>query len=136
VLGVLKTKVMLANYISFNTNSSRSGSRLQLKFCHPRTVSATHHHFYFSQMVRLWNHLPLTTYIYHLAYVIKQKLTKHLWNHFTVHFNSHRPYHQCMFKTINHHQLSPSLITDINLQTNNIIINVYRCTFLAVPTDL
>ena len=41
----------IRNFISFNTNSTRSGSHLKL--CHPRTVSTTHHHFYFNQIVRL-----------------------------------------------------------------------------------
>ena len=47
----------IRNFISFNTNNTRSGSHLKL--CHPRTVSTTHHHFYFNQIVRLWNHLPV-----------------------------------------------------------------------------
>ena len=75
----------IRNFISFNTNSTRSGSHLKL--CHPRTVSTTHHHFYFNQIIRLWNHLPVIN-LSLPPYVIKQKLTKHLWDHFTVNFNS------------------------------------------------
>ena len=49
----------IKNFITFNTNSTRSGSHLKL--CHPRTVSVAHHHFYFIRIVRLWNmnHLPV-----------------------------------------------------------------------------
>ena len=39
-------------YITFNTNSTRSGSHLKL--FHPRTVSVAHHHF---RIVRLWDNL-------------------------------------------------------------------------------
>ena len=34
----------IKNFISFNTNSTRSGSHLKLRY--PRTVSTAHHHFY------------------------------------------------------------------------------------------
>ena len=81
----------IRHYISFNTNSTRSGSHLKL--CHPRTVSATHHHFYFNRIVRLWNHLPVIN-LSSPPYVIKQKLTKHLWDHFMVNFN---PNQSCSF---------------------------------------
>ena len=73
------------SYISFNTNSTRSGSHLKL--CHPRTLSTTHYHFYFNQIVRLWNHMPVID-LSLPSHVIKRKLTKYLWNHFTLNFNS------------------------------------------------
>ena len=41
----------IKNFITFNTNSTRSGSHLKL--CHPRIVSTAHHHFYFNRIVRL-----------------------------------------------------------------------------------
>ena len=61
----------IRNYISFNTNSTGSGSHLKLH--HPRTVSVTHHHFYFNRIVRLWNHLPVIN-LSLPPYIIKQKL--------------------------------------------------------------
>ena len=90
----------IRNFISFNTNSTRSGSHLKLR--HPRTLSTSHHHFYFNRIVRLWNHLPVIN-LSLPPYVIKQKLTKHLWDHFTVNFNSDQscsfhflcPCHRC-----------------------------------------
>ena len=75
----------IKNFISFNTNSTRSGSHLKL--CHPRTVCTAHHHFCFNRIVRLRNHLSVIN-LSLPPYVIKQKLTKHLWGHFTVNFNS------------------------------------------------
>ena len=68
---------------NYNTNTTRSGNHLTLH--HHRTVSATHH-FYFNQIVRLWYHL-LVINVSTPSYVIKQK-PKHLWDHFTVNFNS------------------------------------------------
>ena len=29
------------------------------KLCHPRALSTNHHHFYFNQIVRLCNHMPV-----------------------------------------------------------------------------
>ena len=44
-------------------------------------------HFYFSRIVRLWNHLPPMDLS--LSYlVIKQKLRQTFWNHFLDNFNS------------------------------------------------
>ena len=71
--------------IFFNNNTTRSGSHLKLR--HTRTSSAINHHFYFNQIVRLWNQLPLID-LSLPPYIIKQQLTDHLWDHFTVNFNA------------------------------------------------
>ena len=42
----------IKDFISFNNSSTRSGSNLKL--CHPRAL-----HFYFNQIARLWNHMPV-----------------------------------------------------------------------------
>ena len=90
----------IRNHIFFTTNSTRSGSHFKL--CHSRSVTITQHHFYFNRIVRLWNYLPVID-LSSPHYVIKQKLTKHLWDHFTVNFNSDQhcsfhllcPCHRC-----------------------------------------
>ena len=75
----------IKDFISLNTSNTRSGSHLKL--CHPRAQSTNHHHFYFNRIVRLWNHMPVID-ISLPSHVIKQNLTKYLWNHFTANFNS------------------------------------------------
>jgi len=61
----------IRKHIVFNNNATRSGSHLKL--CHPRTSSAINHHFYFNQIVRIWNQLPVIDLL--SPYIIKQ-LTK------------------------------------------------------------
>jgi len=97
----------IRKYIFFNTNTTRSGSHLKL--CHPRT-SAINHHFYFNRIVKLWNQLPVID-LSLPPYIIKQQLTKHLWDHFTVNFNSDQ---SCTF-----HFLCPC----------------YRCSRLPISTN-
>jgi len=84
----------IKEFISFNTNSTRSGSHLKL--CHPRALSTNHHHFefYFNRIVRLWNHMPVIDILLS-SHVIKRNLTKYLWNHFTTNFNSD---HSCTYR--------------------------------------
>ena len=48
----------IRNYISPLTPAALD-LEAHLKLLHPRTVSTTHHHFYFNRIVRLWNHLPV-----------------------------------------------------------------------------
>jgi len=90
----------IRKYIFFNDNTTRSESYLKVR--HPMTSSANHHHFYFNRIVRLWNQLPVID-LSLSPHIIKQRLTKHLSNHFTVNFNSDQsctfhylcPCHRC-----------------------------------------
>ena len=44
-------------YVHFANNSTRSAS--SSKLVHARQTSSIHHHFYFSKILRLWNHMPI-----------------------------------------------------------------------------
>ena len=133
----------IKDFISFNTSSTRSGSHLKL--CHPRALSTNHHHFYFNRIVRLWNHMPVID-ISLPSHVIKQNLTKYLWNHFTANFNSDQswiyhylcPCYQCSRQPASSNFLNLITATDT---TNHIITNMWitvQCMYLyylAVDTD-
>ena len=76
--------------------------------------------FYFNQIVRLWNHLPVIN-LSLPPHVIKQKLTKHLWDHFTVNFNSDRSITYVHATDAQDNQSPPifSLFNDTELQISN-----------------
>ena len=64
--------------------SSKNGSNF---VCEKVPFRKSGHIFCFNRIVRLWYHLPVIN-LSLPPYVIKQKFTKHLWDHFTVNFNS------------------------------------------------
>ena len=47
----------IKNYITFASNSTRSGA--YKKLAHPMISNATQHHFYFNRIIRLHNYLPV-----------------------------------------------------------------------------
>ena len=72
-------------YVHFANNSTRSASFSKL--FHIRPTSSIHHHFYFSRIVRLWNHMPIIDLSLSTKR-IKTRLTLFLWNKFINSFNS------------------------------------------------
>ena len=81
----------IQDYISFNSNPTRSSSQSKLSCKYSRTSVACH--FYFSRVVRLWNSLPCIdlSKSYNL---IKQEISDHFWFHFRNNFN---PDNLCSF---------------------------------------
>ena len=69
-------------HITINSKSIRSGS--SSKLIHTKPISSAHQHFYFTRIVRLWNHMPILSLPTNL---IKRHLTTFLWNKFINTFN-------------------------------------------------
>ena len=78
----------IRNYITFSTHSTRSASFSKL--VHLRSNASASYHFYFARLVRLWNSLPVID-ITLPDYIIKAKITNHLWQNFINKFNSSLP---------------------------------------------
>ena len=71
-------------FISFSTSNTRFGSSNKLQYKYQR--SSIMRHFYFNRIVRLWNSLPCINLAMSID-TIKTTVSKHLWDHFTTHFN-------------------------------------------------
>ena len=73
----------ILNYVTFNQNSTRSGSSNKLK--HTSSPSSTIRSFYFNRFPLLWNSLPPIDLDQSLS-TIKSQVRTYLWNHFKTHF--------------------------------------------------
>ena len=74
----------ILNYVTFNHNSTRSGSSNKLK--HTSSSSTTTRFFYFNRLPLLWNSLPPLNLDASLS-TLKSQVRNHLWNHFILHFD-------------------------------------------------
>ena len=81
----------IVNFVSFNTNQTRSGSHMKL--VQPLSKHSRDKQFYFNRLPSLWNSLPAIDLT--LSYkLIKHRLKVTLWNHFLANFN---PESTCSF---------------------------------------
>ena len=78
----------IKNYITFASNSTRSGA--YKKLVHPTISNATQHHFYFNRIIRLHNYLPVISLSLPIN-IIKKQIIEHLWSQFSFNFKSERP---------------------------------------------
>ena len=78
----------IKNYITFASNSTRSG--VYKKLVHPMISNVTQHHFYFNRIIRLHNYVPVINLSLPIN-IIKKQIIKHLWSQFSINFNSETP---------------------------------------------
>ena len=109
----------IQQYIQFATNNTTF--TLSYKLSHRHSHLSVPHHFYFTRIVCLWNHLPAIN-ISLPSQIIKYQLLNYLWTKFQTNFNSNSahtfhllcPCHQCssMPTTIKLHNLTDFLFTN------------------------
>ena len=75
----------ISDYITFSNSNTRSSSHRKLQ--HTNASTTSFRHFYFNRIPRLWNSLPPIDLDSSIA-SIKFNLTKFLWTHFQVNFDS------------------------------------------------
>ena len=78
----------ILNYVTFNHNSTRSGSSNKLK--RTSSSSTTTRFFYFNRLPLLWNSLPPLNLDQSLP-TLKSQVRNYLWSHFTSHFDHQDP---------------------------------------------
>ena len=78
----------IKNFISFNTNRTRSNT--YGKLTHKTSSNNIERNFFFFRIPRLWNTLPPIDLSLSVA-TNKVKITEFLWSHFMSHFKSDNP---------------------------------------------
>jgi hypothetical protein len=92
------SNIEIHQYVSFRNTCTRSGSTGRMLTINFTRTSAARH-FYFNRIVCLWNSIqsvvPINTS--ESLYVIKRKLIKHFWSHFSHHFD---PSNTCTYHLV------------------------------------
>lgn len=78
----------IEDFISWSRNSTRSGAHS--KMCHRHSSTLIGSNFYFQRLPRLWNLLPCFDLSLSIS-TIKSTLTRFLYDHFQVNFDSSIP---------------------------------------------
>ena len=88
----------ITSHISFSNSCTRSNG---LKLSHNTSFNNKQHHFYFNQIYRLWNSLPIHMDLPTIT--IKNQIKLFFWNHFIANFNptdSHKLHYNLMLIVI------------------------------------
>ena len=88
------TSFVITDFISFSTNTTRSGS--QRKLIQPLTSTNRSKHFYFHRLPKLWDSLPTIDLSRSYDTIIGQ-IKNIFWDHFISHFDEHNlcSFHYC-----------------------------------------
>ena len=119
--------INILNNVTFNRNSTRSGSSNTRKLQHTSSSSCIIRCFYFNRLPLLWNSLPALD-LDQPPFTIKSQVRNCFWNHFISHFD---PQDSCTYHYL-HHCLKcrciPNLFCLSNLVT---MLNYLHCTTIT-----